>query len=93
MSHNHLDDGYIGRFQRFMLVFYILSFSAGGYTTYMYDYLVMKPSLLCLEETTGGYKSCEVDYVCQNPLVKYKIDWSDPNSLDNWVFKLDLLCK
>lgn len=31
-----------------MLVFYILSFSAGGYTTYMYDYLVMKPSLLCL---------------------------------------------
>ena len=69
-----------------MLIFYILSFSAGGYFNYIFDYLVMKPALLCLNTDTGQYESCEVKEVCDNPHINWKVDWSDVNSLDNWVF-------
>jgi hypothetical protein len=47
-GNNNLHDSLIGKFQIFMLTFYVLAFSAGGFTTYMYDYLVAKPALLCL---------------------------------------------
>ena len=75
-----------------MLICYILAFSAGGYTNYIYDNLVLKPALVCKNETTGAYESCEVDYVCSNIQVQYEIDWSDRFSLKNWVEQLDILC-
>jgi hypothetical protein len=89
-------DYIIGKFQAFMLVMYIMAFTSGSYFCYCYDYLVAKPSYLC--ETNGGpYVSCTASEICSmqdmGQVVNYKIDFSDPNSIENLVGQLDLLCK
>lgn len=85
--------GGFGRFQWLMMTFYIMSFWSANFVLYNIDYLTQKPIYLC--ETEPGsdvYDICTWEEICVDDPPNYKIDWSNPNSLNNWSQTLDLLC-
>ena len=48
-------------------------------------------------ESLGSWKPCSQHYICKNNLNLYKdlyrYDQNDPEYIDNWIQKFDLLCK
>jgi MFS family permease len=48
-------------------------------------------------KSSGEWKQCSQQYICKNNLHLYKdlyrYDQSDPEYIDNWIQKFDLLCK
>ena len=75
-----------------------MAFTSGSFIKYIYDYNVMKPAYLCESPLdSGNYSTCSSDQICDNRekgiKVNYVINWDDSESLDNWVEKLDLICK
>jgi|LauGreDrversion4_2_1035121.scaffolds.fasta_scaffold375278_2 hypothetical protein len=77
-----------------MLIFYVMAFTSGGFIIYMYDYNVIKPDLICYDPQ-GNFQSCNSTYVCDNldKGINYTVDWDSINTIDNWIFQLDILCK
>lgn len=75
-----------------MLAMYVMAFTSGGFLLYLYDYLVMKPAYLCQKEAGAPFESCTAQEICSTPNITWKVDWSNPMSLDNWVDQLDLMC-
>ena len=71
------------------------SFVSGGFLVYSFDYLTRKPHYLCeWVPGSGVYEKCTNDDVCENiSWMKYEIDWSNRESMHNWVDTLDLTCK
>lgn len=60
---------------------------------YSYDYLTEKPVYRCERKTgSGEYDECTSDEICAYGY-QYYVDWQDIESLDNWVDRLDLMCK
>jgi len=45
---------------------------------------------LCIKTPGGEYESCTKDEACD--LGSWKIDWDDPDSLDNFLFEYNLNC-
>lgn len=85
--------GGFGRFQWLMMTFYVMSFWSANFVLYNIDYLTQKPTYLCeAKPGSGDYQSCSWHDICVENPPKYKIDWDDPNSLNNWSQTLDLLC-
>ena len=89
--------GGFGKFQFFLCVFYILSFTSANYVLYNYDLLVQKPEYMCeTEPGSGEFESCTADFICDSEKeginINYYIDEDSIYSLDNWVETLDLMC-
>ncbi len=98
-----LDDAFVragglGKFQLFLLIFYGFTITCASYTLYNIDPLTEKPDYLCLDEATNEWTDvdCDAETICasfdSDEPITYKIDWDSVDSLDNWVFKLDLMC-
>jgi hypothetical protein len=70
-----------------------MSFWSANFVLYNIDYLTQKPIYLCeTKPGSGEYSTCSWRDICVDDPPKYKIDWTDPNSLNNWSQTLDLLC-
>jgi Sugar (and other) transporter len=79
-----------------MLLIYSLAITCASYILYNIDPLTDKPDYLCIMPNSTEYESCDVDYICEQlengDKIDWKVDWDSVDSLDNWVFSLDLMC-
>ncbi|CDW86321.1 solute carrier family member 5 [Stylonychia lemnae] len=82
--------GGFGRFQIYMSVVFSLSFISGSILAYSSTYLIQDPAYLCIKTPGSDYESCTKDEACE--IGSWKIDWYDPNSLDNWINEFNLNC-
>lgn len=66
----------------------------GNFLIYSIRNLLSVPSYVCeIPKDSGTFESCTQDYICENrKWLNYQIDYSDYESLLNWVTTLDLLC-
>jgi MFS family permease len=95
-----LDDAMIasggfGKYQWFLLSFYIMAFTSANFLLYNIDPLTDDPVYLCEVEGTEPpeYYDCTAEEICEsNFTIPYKIDTDNVDSLDNWVETLDLMC-
>ena len=59
--------GGFGKFQIFMLIFYIMSFTAGNFLLYNYDFLVQYPVYMCeTEPDSEEYIECTNVEICES---------------------------
>ena len=91
--------GGFGKFQLFLMAFYCMTITCASYVLYNIDPLTDKPDYLCFDKETQEWtdKDCDADTICasldtDDPII-YKVDWDSVDSLDNWVFTLDLMCE
>jgi hypothetical protein len=63
--------------------------------------MTMAPSYKCdIEDydatgqlvTVSGQRTCSKDEICSNKNLKWHVDWSKEESLDNWTQQLGLYC-
>ena len=54
-------------------------------------------SYFCKNGGSDAFEKCEKHQICrqlkEDPSFEYKPDFNDPDYLDNWIIKFDLLCK
>jgi hypothetical protein len=82
----------------FLLLFYCFSITCASYCLYNIDPLTDKPDYLCFNKETKEWtdENCDAENICASfdtdEPIEYKVDWDSVDSLDNWVFTLDLMC-
>ncbi|CDW88182.1 solute carrier family member 5 [Stylonychia lemnae] len=74
-----------------MSIIYSMTFLSGSVLSYNNSYLTQDPTYLCKKTPEGDYESCTKDEICE--LGNWKIDWSDNNSLDNWITQFGWNCQ
>ena len=66
-----------------------------GAVIYGLIFFVLFPKYLCLVEgTINEYEDCYRDDICENDQVvtNYKLNYTSPYTLNNWVEQMDLTC-
>ena len=87
-----------GRFQILMIIIFFLIYTAPSIVVYNYAYFLMQPKYLCTYPDLT-VKTCSVEEMCemQNQVSSREeyikeVDWSAPESLSNWIYRLNLEC-
>lgn len=52
----------------------------------------MEPAYKCLNDDLVSYRKCTKDEICSNTTLKWEVDFSKEESLENWTQKLNLYC-
>lgn len=68
----------------------VLTNSLGGFFYYAIPLYQYYPKLLC-EGANGNWASCTREQACTAG-TNYKFDFSDPETFNNWMTELDLIC-
>lgn len=84
--------GGFGKFQIICLIICFLSLNGANYYSFTLSYLELEPKFLWLEGDV--WKSCEKSSICHDgqltPKSEWKIDWSNSESIHNWMTQMDL---
>lgn len=87
----------IGKMQRFHALIQSLSFCIGGILVFNYPLLELYPHYKCRFMDQKEFTPCKLRDICwpspESQVVdKWKVDYSFPDTLDNWIIDLDLHC-
>ena len=82
-----------GLFQKLTFFSVAWGLSSFGFWFYNLAFLCMPPKFLC--NYVGRQESfvCRQQEFCGNPDLEWMIDYSNPQTLHNWIEKLSLVCK
>ena len=76
----------------FACLFVIWAYCTGDYLVFNFSYLELSPKYQCLSAKSEEYQKCTANEYCMLPPEQRMIDWTDAESLHNWVERLDLDC-
>lgn len=82
-----------GRFQNLALLTLIMATQSSGFALYNLAYLELMPSFSCNYIGSSQQFECQPSDFCGNPTIEYTYDYSQRNSIHNWVEKLSLTCR
>jgi hypothetical protein len=74
---------------------FFIGISFGYVFFYPISFYELEPAYLCRnknDSAAGSLYSCTSDEWCNNPDLIVTIDWEDPESLHNWIEKMDIAC-
>lgn len=70
----------------------ILGILSGSTILYNIQYMIMEPAYKCLNDDLITYRKCTKEEICTNSTLKWEVDFSKVESLNNWTQQLDLYC-
>ena len=84
--------GGFGRIQIYWLIIWFASISGANFFTFTLSYLELMPKFQWLEQ--GNFVSWDSKDICNGEIIKsqdqWRIDWSDSESLHNWMTDMEL---
>jgi hypothetical protein len=82
------ETGGFGKFQYLAVLSFQFMITNGSFSLYCMAFFELQPQYLCLIE--NEWTSCKTEDFCgSNPPVEFKVDWSSPLSLYNWIEEFD----
>ena len=86
--------GGFGCYQAFSILTVACGFSGMNFIVYHFSYYELFPKYLCTYKNDPTQEvACKPEQFCDDPnVLSWKIDYSNPESLHNWIEKLNLTC-
>jgi len=88
--------GGFGLFQYLMFTFFCFSFWCGGIVVYIIHFMEAQPAYVCSNSPDfprgKTFKCSPIDFCQPSSRVYYKVDWSNPESIKNYVTDFHLEC-
>eukprot|EP00347_Sterkiella_histriomuscorum_P017312 403349866 len=86
--------GGFGKFQYLSFTIIVTGMAAGAFILYNLYYFEKEPAYMCRYDEISPYDKCSKSKICDStiPVHDWYIDFTNENSLHNWVEQLDLHC-
>eukprot|EP00351_Strombidinopsis_sp_SopsisLIS2011_P000016 CAMPEP_0116883696 /NCGR_PEP_ID=MMETSP0463-20121206/16301_1 /TAXON_ID=181622 /ORGANISM="Strombidinopsis sp, Strain SopsisLIS2011" /LENGTH=121 /DNA_ID=CAMNT_0004538885 /DNA_START=20 /DNA_END=385 /DNA_ORIENTATION=- len=76
-----------------MITFILISsFGLPDLFIYAYSFFTVAPSLECSYDNGQTYSPCSTSTACNTPGVMFQPDYSDPQTIKNWIIYLEMYC-